>query len=128
MISIQVNAMNKFEVEICNQDVDLVTIINTKHMQERTERLNVASSLGNYNKVNTFKCDRGHPNGAEIHIITDNGLIIVLNYRTHKLVTILIARPQQIKRYYEACGLKISNEILNICSICYQHLTSGLNN
>ena len=84
MISIQVNAMNKFEIEICNQDVDLVNIINTKHIQERTERLHIASSLGEYSIVNIFKCDKGHPNGAEIHIITDNGLIIILNYRKVK--------------------------------------------
>lgn len=119
--------MNKFEIELYNHDINFSNVINTKHIQERTERLNVVSDLGTYNIVNSFKCDKGHPNGAEIHIITDNGLIVILNYNTYKLVTILIARPQQIKRYYEACNITIDDKILNVCNLCYQHMNDKLN-
>lgn len=48
-----------------------------------------------------FLVDRGHANGAEIHEITDTAIINVYNERTHKLITKLIARPGQIRRYYE---------------------------
>lgn len=51
--------------------------------------------------IDGFIVDSGHKNGAEVHSITDNGLIIIHNYSTGQLVTKLIARPEQIKRYYK---------------------------
>ena len=56
---------------------------------------------GDGNVINSFVVDKGHKDGAEIHSITDTGLIIVHNQNTGKLVTKLIARPEQIKRYYK---------------------------
>lgn len=50
--------------------------------------------------IDSFIVDKGHKNGLERHNVTDNGLIIVYNLESQKLVTKLIARPQQIKRYY----------------------------
>ena len=51
--------------------------------------------------VDGFIVDKGHRRGAEVHSITSNGVIIVHNLASGKLVTKLLARPQQIKRYYE---------------------------
>ena len=45
------------------------------------------------NPVRTFKWDKGHPNGPELHTITDTGIIVIRNERTGKLITTLIARP-----------------------------------
>ena len=59
--------------------------------------------IGNGNVVDRFVVDKGHKNGAEIHSITDTGLIIIHNQNTGKLITKLIARPEQIKRYYKGC-------------------------
>lgn len=50
--------------------------------------------------IDSFIINRNHPNGLEQHNITDTGLIIVYNLKTQKLVTKLIARKNQIMRYY----------------------------
>ena len=58
---------------------------------------------GDGNVIDSFEVDRHHKDGKEIHSITDTGLIIIYNKNTGKLVTKLIARPQQIIRYYKNC-------------------------
>ena len=45
--------------------------------------------------------DTGHPNGNEIHTITERAEIIIQNERTKKIVTVLFARPAQVKRYWK---------------------------
>ena len=50
--------------------------------------------------IKSVQVDRGHKNGAEIHKITNTGIILIYNAKTNKLVTKLIARPNQIRRYY----------------------------
>lgn len=55
---------------------------------------------GDGNIIDSFEIDRGHKDGVEIHSITDKGLIIIHNKESGKLITKLIARPMQIKRYY----------------------------
>ena len=56
---------------------------------------------GDGHVIDSFEIDKGHKNGKEIHSITDTGLIIISNKETGKIVTKLIARPNQIKRYYK---------------------------
>ena len=56
---------------------------------------------GDGNVIDSFVVNKGHKDGEEIHSITDTGLIIIHNKETKKLVTKLIARPQQIQRYYK---------------------------
>lgn len=92
----------------------------TKHYHnDRKNRINfIKNVLGIGNVVDNFVVDKGHPNGAEIHSITDNGIIIIQNYNTKKLVTMLIARPQQIKRYYIAENKTIP---LDIIRVAYEH-------
>lgn len=75
--------------------------------------------------MDSFVVDRGHPNGAEIHSVTDTGIIVVHNQRTGKMVTKLIARPGQVKRYYDAEGRNAPQGIL---SIAKEHLKKGYNN
>lgn len=70
----------------------------TNDRQRREEIINTI--VGQGTPVAAFLVDRGHRNGAEIHEITDTGIINIYNQRTHKLVTKLIARPGQIRRYY----------------------------
>lgn len=67
---------------------------------ERMAREAFIKSIGEGKIVLEKIVDKGHPNGAERHSITDNGIIIVHNVRTGKLVTKLIARPAQLKRYF----------------------------
>ena len=54
--------------------------------------------------IDYFIVDRGHPDGAEIHTVTDNGIIIIHNYKTGAMVTKLIARRGQIERLYRDSG------------------------
>lgn len=74
--------------------------------------------------VNDFVINRGHKDGPEIHILTSTGIIIVENYYTKKVITKLIARPQQIKRYYKNIGEKAPVWLLMIAK---QHNALGYN-
>jgi hypothetical protein len=49
----------------------------------------------------SFIVDTGHPNGNEIHTITDRAEIVIQNEETKKVVTVLFARPAQVKRYWK---------------------------
>ena len=82
---------------------------------------------GDGNVVDSFIVDRGHANGDEIHEIRDNGLIIIFNRNTKKLVSKLIARPQQIKRYYNTNGREPPKEIENILHLAELHERLGYN-
>lgn len=77
--------------------------------------------------VDEFVVDKGHPHGAERHCITNNGIIVVYNLNSGKLVTKLLARPQQIKRYYENSGRKPPLEYENILRLAKQHNILGYN-
>ena len=113
----------------------------TSHLnKERMERLENAIKLNLVNDKATgalvqapidrcFLVDKGHPDGEEIHCVTTNGMIFILNERkfikgTNSFITVLIARSNQVYRLYEECGLKVSQDILNICKI---HEDAGLN-
>jgi hypothetical protein len=68
--------------------------------------------------------DRGHKNGTEIHVVTDSGIIRIYNARTHRYVTDLIARPNQIKRVYHAKGQYAPRWLLDIA---YENQNRGFN-
>lgn len=71
--------------------------------------------------IDGFVVDKGHSKGAEVHSLTDNGIIIVHNYHSGLLVTKLIAREQQIKRYYEATKRELPPEYKNILCLARWH-------
>lgn len=48
--------------------------------------------------------DTGHPAGREVHVLTSTGVVVVFNERTRRLVTMLVARPGQVARYYAPFG------------------------
>ena len=74
--------------------------MDSRHYKnDRREREALIKKIGLGKEIATFKVDKGHPKGAELHTITDTGIIIIENARTHKIVTKLIARPNQIKKY-----------------------------
>lgn len=54
--------------------------------------------------IDSFLVDKGHKNGIERHEVTENGIIIIYNAASNKLVTKLIAREWQIKRLYNNVG------------------------
>ena len=74
----------------------------SKHYsQDRQAREAIINTIGIGKVVDVFIVDRGHKNGAERHEITNTGIIIIYNNTTDKMITKLIARPGQIRRYYE---------------------------
>lgn len=79
---------------------------------------------GDGNVIDSFIVDKGHKDGVEIHSITDTGLIIVYNKNTGKLVTKLIARPEQIKRYYKGCDKRPPKQLLELAE---RHKSYGYN-
>lgn len=78
--------------------------------------------------VDGFVVDKGHKDGLEVHSITDNGIIIIHNMKSGKLVTKLIAREQQIKRYYESTGREPPKEYGRILELARWHESLGYNN
>lgn len=71
-----------------------------KNKRYKREKFIEKYLCGDGNVIDSFVINRNHPNGLEQHDITDTGLIIVRNLESQKIVTKLIARSNQIMRYY----------------------------
>lgn len=71
------------------------------YSEDREAREAIIRQIGMGKVVASFRVDRGHRNGAEIHKITSTGIIVIYNERTGKMITKLIARVGQIRRYYK---------------------------
>ncbi len=71
------------------------------YTDERAEREQNIRKIGYGNPICVVEIDRGHRNGPELHEVTDTGIVNIYNKRTGKLITKLIARPGQLKRYFE---------------------------
>ena len=93
----------------------------------RDKRLEKARSFGYQTILCAFVVDRGHSQGPEIHFISDRGVIYIFNLYTHKFVTLLIARPNQVLRYFEWTHKKPNKKILNVVNLCYEHEMAHLN-
>ena len=99
--------------------------MNTRHYtNDRAKREEIIRTIGEGQDFQEFIVDRGHKNGAELHVITTNGIIKIFNVRTKKLITKLIARPGQIKRYYYGTIYKMPFDIINKAR---EHEIAGLN-
>ena len=88
---------------------------------------NIVSHIGDGKYIATFLCDTDHPNGYELHSIYDNGIILVQNNNTKKVVTELIARPNQIKRYWRLQNLDVPNNLDGLLEKCRIHEQKGYN-
>ena len=84
----------------------------THHFTERIDRL-TRTGEGVGRVFAGFLVDKHHENGTEEHYITTTGIIVVRNHRTHKAITIMIARPEQLERYFKACGTVLPRIIRN---------------
>ena len=60
--------------------------MNTRHYDsDRRERRDFIRDVIGYGKdIFSAEIDRGHRNGAEIHTVTDSGIIKIYNARTRK--------------------------------------------
>lgn len=97
---------------------------------ERNQREILAIDLDDGCAIDkVFLVDKGHKDGKELHAVSKNGIIYILNQQKYyskkkALVTILIARPNQMVRLYDACGLPINYNILKKCK---EHQALGYN-
>lgn len=104
--------------------------MTSKHyQQERNERERfINECLGGDGKVvDSFIVDKGHKDGIERHEITDNGIIVIYNVASNKLCSKLIARPFQIKRYYQSTGRRYPKGYKRILALAEEHKILGYN-
>ena len=102
-----------FEViAMLSKPVDLSNVKATEHWKDRGDRISsYASKVRDVgDAVYSFVVDTKHPNGNEIHTITERAFIIIQNERTKKFITVLAARPAQITRYWKNLGKSIPND------------------
>lgn len=80
--------------------------VTNHYKNKRYKRENFINKYihGDGKVIDTFIIDRGHKNGLERHEITENGIILIYNNTSNALISKLIARPNQIQRYYKKEG------------------------
>lgn len=93
------------------------------YTNDRQKREEIIKKIGYGKIIKSVVVDRGHKNGPEIHNLSDTGIITIQNQRTKKMITKLIARPGQIKRYYK------ENEIIptGLLNLAREHQKLALN-
>ena len=97
----------------------------TSHVAKRSKRLQVAERLIIEESAKVVKIavvDKGHANGNEIHVILNNGIIKVYNARTHKFITVLIARVPQGERYKIKVTKTMKHKIESHIKQGYNHI------
>ena len=104
--------------------------MTTKHY--KNQRYKREKFINNYLNgdgciVDGFIIDNKHTMGLECHSITENGVIIIHNLNSGALITKLIARPQQIKRYYESTWREPPKEYERILELAKWHQSLGYN-
>ena len=76
--------------------------MTSKHYTtDRKRREEIIQMIGEGSEIKRVVLDKGHRNGAEIHVISSTGIVTIYNQRTKKLITKLIARPGQIRKYWK---------------------------
>lgn len=93
------------------------------YINDRQTREALIKEIGYGKQIRQFTIDKGHPNGAEIHTLSDTGIYTVYNARTLKMVTRWVARVGQVKRFYE--NGTTPEDILRIAK---EHERLGYNN
>lgn len=92
---------------------------------ERQERhAFIQEYIGEGNIIDSFVVNRGHPGGDEIHSVTDTAIIIIRNQKTNKVITELIARPEQLRRLYRSENREVPKRVL---SLAYKHNIASCN-
>lgn len=113
-----------------DNNVNFDELILTSHWsKERLDRHNnIINVIGNGDLIESFEVDTGHRNGNEIHNIFTNGIILIQNKESKKIVTELIARPQQLKRYWEYIDEELPYMLNETIDLARRHQLNGFNN
>lgn len=117
-------------VELFDEGIDIYILIKTYDFTvhasaKRAARFDKALK---YNKTDgrqapfdrIFRVDKNHENGIELHCVTKNGIIFILNEEKFRnwegcIVTVLFARVNQTKRLYNAVGIEFPEPIRRKC-------------
>jgi len=85
---------------------EILNMPATNHFLDREERQEIANSClePDDRVVATLVVNTNHPEGYELHNITQSGLVFIMNQEKYEkgresLITILIARLGQLERY-----------------------------
>lgn len=101
----------------------------TLHINDRSNRLAQYGDLLSTQFIECYEVDKNHEKGNEIHCINVNGLIYVYNKNTQKFITVLHARPAQLKRYAKQLNIEVSKEVKKLCRIVHaRNEKQNLNN
>ena len=84
-----------------HERLDLSEITN--HYTKRHSRFSLLR-INNWKTESQFLVDKNHIDGNEIHFISCNAEIIIVNAETKRVITCLFPRPAQLDRYYSAVG------------------------
>lgn len=99
-------------------------VMDSRHyVEKRRNREAFISTIGLGRELITIEVDKNHPKGPELHTITSTGIIVVRNKASHKIVTKLIARPGQIRRYFD----EIPEIIEKVIEVARIHQKMGYN-
>lgn len=108
----------------------LVTVVadSTDSVHIRRDRLNRLEGIDiSAEPVDGFIAvvDRGHKNGLEIHAFFSDGTIRIYNYDSHRLITILFARPGQVERIMDDDEYESLPQV--ILEKCLENMETGKN-
>ena len=83
----------------------------------------IRTEIGYGETVREYTIDKGHWHGTERHVLSNTGIITIYAIRTGDLITRLIARPAQVRKFYK------ENEIVpeDILNLAYEHQRKGYN-
>lgn len=82
--------------------------ISNHYQNDRKIREMLIKNVIGYGKpIAQVTIDRGHVNGAEIHVLSDTGIITVYNARTKVLVTRMIGKPTQIQNRFKDVPVQV---------------------
>ena len=89
--------------------------MTSKHYtQDRRHREQViANEIGFGRVIQIAVVDKGHRNGPEVHMVSTTGIVTVFNKRTGKMVTRLIARPAQLRRYFDEVPAELMEKAID---------------
>lgn len=86
------------EVEVSKDMLNKMVDNARMHVYDRKNRFDLLN-METLKIWKAFFVDKDHTDGIEVHVITDKADIIVCNVRDRSAITVLHARPAQIKRY-----------------------------
>lgn len=95
--------------------------------ERKVRRELILAKLGRGIEVASFVVDKGHINGFERHIIYSNGVILVVNENTKKVVTIMVARIGNVVRYWKGLGQRIPRDLEYLISVARTNEIRGYN-